>query len=73
MSAPKLPGAAGASVGNVSKVKHLLTAANLGLLEALRSGEISIHRAWLWSQGTPEEQREALVTTSERKWNQENY
>jgi len=56
----EIAGAAGASVGNVSKVKHLLTAANLDLLEALRSGEISIHRAWLWSQETPEEQREAL-------------
>ncbi|MGZ4877117.1 MAG: hypothetical protein ACXVIO_02980 [Candidatus Angelobacter sp.] len=56
----EIAGAAGASVGNVSKVKHLLTAANPDLLEALRSGEISIHRAWLWSQETPEEQREAL-------------
>ena len=52
--------AAGASVGNVSKVKHLLTAAHSELLEALRNGEISIHRAWLWSQTAPEEQREEL-------------
>jgi hypothetical protein len=52
--------AAGASVGNVSKVKQLLMAAHSELLEALRTGEISIHRAWLWSQARPEEQKEAL-------------
>lgn len=51
---------AGVSVGNVSKVKHLLTAACSELLETLRSGEISIHRAWLWSRAAPEKQREAL-------------
>jgi hypothetical protein len=56
----EIAAAAGASVGNVSKVKHLLMAAHPELLEALRSGEISIHRAWLWSQETLEEQREAL-------------
>jgi hypothetical protein len=56
----EIAAAAGASVGNVSKVKHLLIAAHSELLEALRNGDISVHRAWLWSQETPEEQREAL-------------
>jgi len=56
----EIAAAAGASVGNVSKVKHLLVAAHSELLEALRNGEISIHSAWLWSHATPEEQKEAL-------------
>jgi hypothetical protein len=56
----EIAAAAGASVGNVSKVKQLLMAAHSELLEALRNGEISIHRAWLWNQETPEEQRDAL-------------
>ena len=30
------------------------------ILQALLSGEISIHRAWLWSKASREEQREAL-------------
>jgi hypothetical protein len=51
---------AGVSVGNVSKVKQLKVAARSELVEALRSGEISIHRAWLWSQAKRENQGEAL-------------
>jgi hypothetical protein len=51
---------AGASVGNVSKVKELMRTAVPELLQALRNGEISIHRAWLWSKESPEKQREAL-------------
>jgi hypothetical protein len=50
---------AGVSVGNVSKVKHLKLSAHTELLEALRTGEISIHRAWFWSRESPEMQREA--------------
>jgi len=51
---------AGVSVGNVSKVKHLVSVAHIELQEALHSGEISIHRAWLWSQSAVAEQKEAL-------------
>jgi hypothetical protein len=51
---------AGVSVGNVTKVKHLKLAAHAELLEALRTGEVSIHRAWLWSRESPEMQRDAL-------------
>jgi hypothetical protein len=44
----RIAAAAGASAGNVSKVKHLLSAAQPELLQALREGEVSIHRASLW-------------------------
>jgi hypothetical protein len=40
--------AAGVSVGNVSKVKKLILACCPELLEALREGEVSIHRASQW-------------------------
>ncbi|MBZ5534205.1 MAG: hypothetical protein LAO20_22495 [Acidobacteriia bacterium] len=52
--------AAGVSVGNLSKAKRLRSSAISELLDALRSGEISIHRAWTWSQAAPADQREAL-------------
>ena len=45
----------------IEGITNKAPAANPDLLEeALRSGEISIHRARLWSQETPEGQREAL-------------
>jgi hypothetical protein len=56
----EIAAAAGASVGNVSKVKRLRAAAYFELLEALRGGEISIHRAWKWCQAPAVEQCEAL-------------
>jgi hypothetical protein len=40
--------AAGVAVGNVSKVKKLISASCPELLEALREGEVSIHRAAGW-------------------------
>ena len=52
--------AAAVSVGNVTKVKQLLRTARPELLEALRGGEISIHRAWKWSTGSASRQAEAL-------------
>jgi hypothetical protein len=48
--------AAGVSVGNVSKVKQLTMTARPQLLQALRSREISIHRAWLWSKEPSDQQ-----------------
>ena len=51
---------AGVSVGNVSKVKQLLGSAQPDVLQAIRNGEISIHRAWLWRREPFEKQREAL-------------
>jgi len=57
----ELAAAAGVAVGNVTKVKQILTAVHHDLLEALRTGEVSIHRAWGWRQETPEEQRNLLL------------
>jgi len=51
---------AGVSVGNVTKVKQLTTTAPSDIIKALREKEVSIHRAWLWSKLSPEEQREKL-------------
>ena len=55
----KIAAAAGVSVGNVTKVKQLTTA-HPDLLQALRSGEISIHRGWRWSKAPLEKQQEEL-------------
>lgn len=38
--------AAGVSTGNINKVKQILANAQPELLQALRTGEVSIHRAW---------------------------
>lgn len=52
---------AGVSTGNVTKVKQiLLSPAALQLIEALRPGEISIHRAWTLSKRSIREQELAL-------------
>ncbi len=56
----KIAEAADVSVGNVSKVKQLMGTAHPELLEALRVGEVSIHRAWQWSVKSQERQAEAL-------------
>jgi hypothetical protein len=50
----EIAAAAGVSVGNVTKVKQLKVAATAEVLQALRSREISIHRAWGWSKASPE-------------------
>ena len=52
--------AAGTSSGSVTKVKQLLLTAHQEVLEAVRCGEISIHRAWLWSKLPPNQQFDAL-------------
>jgi hypothetical protein len=62
----EIAAAAGTSVGNVSKVKHLIVSADSELLQPLRRGEISIHRAWQWSKTSRENQREQL-----RRWQSE--
>jgi hypothetical protein len=51
--------AAGVCEGNVTKVDQLCNA-DPGVLKALASGEIHIHRAWLWRQLTSQKQRERL-------------
>jgi hypothetical protein len=56
----EIAAAAGVSVGNVAKVKKLILDPHPELLEALRSGEIRIHKAWQWSKESPREQLKAL-------------
>lgn len=52
---------AGVSTGNVTKVKQILDSAGaLQLIDALRSGEISIHRGWTLSKLSTREQESAL-------------
>jgi hypothetical protein len=57
---------AGASVGNVTKVKQL-TNPHSDIIKALREKELSIHRAWLWSRLPPEEQQEQLWLHQSKK------
>jgi len=52
--------AAGVSVGNVTKVRQLMKTANPKLQEALRAGQISIHKAWQWRQLSPQGQLREL-------------
>ena len=56
----EIAAAAGVSAANVTKVKQLIRTAPSGVLNALRNGEISIHRAWLWSKEPREAQQRAL-------------
>lgn len=58
----EIAGAAGVSVGNVTKVKQLVRSGHPELLEALRGGEVSIHRAWKWSAESAAQQIGALTT-----------
>ena len=58
---------AGVSVGNVTKVKQLTTTAHSDIVKALRDKELSIHRAWLWSKLSPEEQREKLLLNQSKR------
>jgi hypothetical protein len=57
----KIAEAADVSVGNISKVKQLLRTAIPDVLQELRKGQISIHRAWLLSKEPPSNQREELA------------
>ncbi len=57
----EIAAAAGVSVGNVTKVKQVMTTACTDLQDALRNGEVSIHRAWLWREMSSEHQRRALM------------
>ena len=57
----EIAAAAGVSLGNVTKVKQLMTTACTELQDALRNGEVSIHRAWLWREMSSENQRRELM------------
>lgn len=58
----RIAGIAGASTGNVTKVSQLISAGVSEILEALRNGEITIHRAWLWRAMPVEERRQTLLS-----------
>jgi hypothetical protein len=58
---------AGASVGNVSKVKQLITTAHPDIIQALRERELFIHRAWSWIKLSQEEQREKLFQNRSKR------
>jgi hypothetical protein len=49
-----------ASTGNVTKVAQLRKRAHPHVEQAVRTGEISIHKAWQWSHESPEKQIEKL-------------
>jgi hypothetical protein len=56
----EIAAAAGVSVGNVTKVKQILASAAPELIEALKSGQLSIHMAWTWSKMGLNAQRREL-------------
>ncbi len=62
----EIAAAAGVSTGNVSKVKQLASAARPQVLEALRAGEVSIHKASVWLQ-KPDNQLDALGMHQNRR------
>jgi len=59
---------AGVSVGNVSKVKRILSGAITEVLFALTAGEISINWAWLLVRGAPQDQQEVLERYLQAKY-----
>ncbi len=63
----QIAAAAGTSTGSVTKVKQLLASMQPELEVALRHGEISIHRAWLWRTLTPTARIEALKAHQSKK------
>jgi hypothetical protein len=58
----EIAAAAGVSVGNVTKVRQLVNIGHPELRDALRDGEVSIHRAWRWIKESPGQQIDALKT-----------
>lgn len=57
----EIAAAAGVSLGNVTKVKQVMATTCTELQDALRGGEVSIHRGWLWREMSSENQRRALM------------
>jgi len=63
----QIAAAASVSTGNVTKVKQVLQLAHADVLEALRLGDVSIHRAWLWSKQDTREQAQRLFEHQGKK------
>jgi hypothetical protein len=57
----EIAAAAGVSLGNVTKVKQVMTTACRELQDALQNAEVTIHRAWLWREMSSENQRRELM------------
>lgn len=57
---------AGVSAGNVTKVSQILASAAPEVVQALRHGSISIHRAWLMRELPHRRQREELKARQQR-------
>ncbi len=57
----EIAAAASVSLGNVTKVKQVMASACTELQDALRNGDVSIHRAWLWREMSSENQRRVLM------------
>jgi hypothetical protein len=51
---------AGVSTGNVTKAKQLSETAHPRIELTVRTGEISIHKAWQWSRLSPQQQSRHL-------------
>jgi hypothetical protein len=56
----EIAAAAGVSTGNVTKVNQLRKTSHPTVEQALRAGEISIHKAWQWSRLTLQQQLREL-------------
>ena len=57
----ELARAAGVGTGNVTKVKQLLATTTPKVRDALRRGEVTIHRAWQWRRLPPNQQNGELM------------
>jgi hypothetical protein len=62
----KLAAAAGVSTGNLSKARHLAATSDPLLQQALRTGEVSIHRASLWLRDPPKQLDQLRLHQSKR-------
>jgi hypothetical protein len=63
----KTAATAGVSSGNVSKGEEVSRSAPPGVQQALRSGEIRVHKAWQWRRLSPQEQQERLEESRSQK------
>jgi hypothetical protein len=63
----EIAAAAGASTGNVTKVRQLMKSVHPKVEQAVRSGEISIHKAWQWSFLPAQQQIKALEEDQSRR------
>jgi hypothetical protein len=59
--------AGGVSTGNVTKVSQLTRMADPKVEQAVRAGQISIHKAWQWSRLSPPQQLRELGEYQSRK------